>query len=402
MEMPGFFLQRSSGSAVSLRSEADEETMAEQRAHQAAERRAGDKPEARNILLAVIAVILIGWALKATSLITMPLAFAFFVALVVWPVDSLIQQRAPGRLGWLGHLAAMVLVLLAIALFVLGIGFVAQRLVAELPPVLSDLQEKLQQLSMPGSGGSVSSVVRDAVGSPGDGGEPGGGLSGLLLNALRAIVRSMGATLSLVTLIFFFALIMLTEVPTWRGKLRGAWGERERELSNIVAAAGERFRWYLLVRTGLGVVTAVLYGLWLWAFGLELIFVWIVLTFLLSYIPTLGSLIAGLLPFLVALATKDLVTAFLIGAGLLVIEQIIGNFVDPKLQGRELSLSPLVVLMSILVWGYIWGIGGALIAVPMTVLLVICLAHVPSLRAMALMLSGETNYDELEKSVQPD
>jgi AI-2 transport protein TqsA len=235
----------------------------------------------------------------------------------------------------------------------------------------------------------------------GQGGE-GGGALGFVSGVAGSIVRSLGTTLSLMTLIFFFALIMLTEVPTWRSKLSAATGgDMEGDWRETIVSAGQRFRWYLVVRTVVGVATAVLYGAWLLVFGVEFVGVWVVLTFLLSYIPTLGSLISGLLPFLFALATKDLGTAIGVGAGLLVIEQVMGNFVDPKMQGRELSLSPLVILFSLLLWGYLWGIAGTLIAVPITALIVVAFAHVEPLRPIALMLSGSDSYEALDRDVRP-
>ncbi len=156
-----------------------------------------------------------------------------------------------------------------------------------------------------------------------------------------------------------------------------------------------------MVRTILGAITGTLYGLWTWAFGLEFAIVWGLLGFLLNYVPTLGSIVAGTLPVLFAFFTKDIGTALIIAAGLLVIEQVMGNFVDPRLQGKQLSLSPLVVLFSLLVWGWIWGIPGALLAVPLTVLITIVFAHAAGLRKIALVLSDETDMAGLDEHTKP-
>src|SRR5690606_27153103 len=105
--------------------------------------------------------------------------------------------------------------------------------------------------------------------------------------------------------------------------------------------------------------------------GTPLLLVWAVLALLLNFIPTFGSLIAGALPVLFVLGQQDLSTALFVGAGLLIIEQIMGNYVDPKVTGHQLALSPLVVLVSLVLWTWLWGITGALIATPMTMLLAI-------------------------------
>ena len=87
------------------------------------------------------------------------------------------------------------------------------------------------------------------------------------------------------------------------------------------------------------------------------------------------------------------------GLGLLLIEQVMGNYADPKLQGRELSLSPLVILVALMVWSWVWGIAGTLVAVPMTLVMMIVFARVPALRSVALFLSNHRDVDELMRSV---
>lgn len=356
-----------------------------------------DGPSGRAWLIGVITVVLVGWALKATMLVTMPIAFAFFVALVVWPVDGWVRARVPKRLGWLGHVAAMLAILAVILAFVAGLYFVARSVASELPTYADQLRGQLDDLRDGGAEGTLRGALANAIGSAGDGAS---GLVGFVGGFAQRILRSLGTTLSLVVLIFFFALIMLTEAGTWRAKLEAVTaGKLERDWEGGTKKAAESFRWYLWVRTLLAFATAVLYGLWLFVFGVEFVWVWIVLTFLLGYVPTLGSLISGILPFAFALATKDFGTAMIVGAGLFVIEQVMGNYVDPKLQGRELSLSPLVILFSLLLWSYIWGVAGALIAVPMTVLMVIAFARIDALRPVALMLSDATSYDELDENV---
>jgi AI-2 transport protein TqsA len=139
---------------------------------------------------------------------------------------------------------------------------------------------------------------------------------------------------------------------------------------------------------------------WLYLFDVRLLPVWAILTLLLSFIPNLGSVLSGVLPTLYALVTKDFQTALLIGAGLFAIEQVVGNFIDPRLQGRQIAISPLVVLAAILIWGWIWGVAGALLAVPMTIAIMVACAQVPALRPLALILSDQTEEDELLDSLQ--
>jgi AI-2 transport protein TqsA len=205
-------------------------------------------------------------------------------------------------------------------------------------------------------------------------------------------------TAASLVLILFLVLLMLIERPSWRAKL-AAVDRENRTWERSASIAGKQFQRYFLTRLVLGTVTALLYMGWLALFGIDFILVWGLLALLLNFIPTVGSLIAGIFPVLFAFARKDPGTALLVGGGLLVIEQVIGNFVDPKLLGKRLSISPLVILVSLLVWSGIWGIAGALIAVPMTVLLTVAFAEVPALRPVALFLSNERDLEGLEEHV---
>lgn len=134
-----------------------------------------------------------------------------------------------------------------------------------------------------------------------------------------------------------------------------------------------------------GVATAVFAA----AVGLDLALMWGFTTFLLNYIPTLGPLVAVIPPSLFALFQfEGLGRPALVFLGIGAIQFFIGNFVDPKIEGRVLSLSPFVVLFGIVLWGWIWGVFGAFLAVPLTAAIVIVCREFESTRWIAVMLSG--------------
>jgi AI-2 transport protein TqsA len=208
------------------------------------------------------------------------------------------------------------------------------------------------------------------------------------------ILNAAGTTLGALVLVFFLTLLMLIEAPRWREKVAGIpSGPSRQDVMQSLGVIGVRLRRYLLARTILGVVTAILYVTWLWIFGIDLLIVWGLLALLLNYIPTVGSLIAGILPVAYAFVQKDFGTSVAVGVGLLGIEQIMGNFVDPRVQGRQVQLSPLVVLVALMYWSWTWGIAGAFLAVPVTIALTVIAAHVEPLRPVALLLSKETDSE---------
>lgn len=155
----------------------------------------------------------------------------------------------------------------------------------------------------------------------------------------------------------------------------------------------EKVRWFMVIRTVVGIVSGVLATTWLWLLGVDFAVFWGVLFFLLNYVPNIGSIIAGIPPTVLAFVQLGFGWGLLAGGGLIVMEQVMGNFLDPRLQGRTLNVSSLVVLLSVLFWGWIWGVPGALIAVPLTVTLILICANTAALRPIAVLLSGEDEID---------
>jgi AI-2 transport protein TqsA len=196
---------------------------------------------------------------------------------------------------------------------------------------------------------------------------------------------------------------MLIEAPTWRAKLRSAFGpDREEAWLDSIAASAQRFRLYLILRTVIGIVTGALYWLWLTILGVDFALLWGMLAFLLNYIPTFGSLVVFALASVFALIQRGPEIALVAASGLFVFEQAMGNVIEPRVQGHRLSISPLVVLVSLLVWGWIWGITGTLLAVPLTVLMIIAFAHIRALRPLALLLSDADSMRGLGEATRPD
>ena len=124
------------------------------------------------------------------------------------------------------------------------------------------------------------------------------------------------------------------------------------------------------------------------------------LTFLLSFVPNLGSILSGILPTIYAFTTKDIGTAIAVGAGLTLIEQVIGNYIDPRVQGRLVAVSPTVIFAGLLVFAWIWGAPGALLATPVLIAAVIAFTHLDAMRPVALLLSNCGNYEELDGTVR--
>ncbi len=315
-------------------------------------------------LTVVIAVILAGWALHVTASFMVPIVFSIFLALLVAPLDGWVAERVPEKVSWLGHVAAMGAILIALLVFVGLISMAAQQVIERFPFSNGDAGSLLPQF---GSGTDPQDGAADVAAGAGatatEGGLPdlGSGeaasASGeasarfreVFSGALESLVSRLGewasgtamqilgaagTALGAAVLVFFLTLIMLIEAPTWRNKVENVLAaSASRKATDSTAIIADRLRRYLLTRTLLGVVTAALYAGWLWLFGIDLLVVWALLAVLLNFIPTFGSLVAGTLPVIYAFVQKDLGTTLAVGAGIFVIEQVMGNYVDPRVQG---------------------------------------------------------------------
>jgi AI-2 transport protein TqsA len=161
--------------------------------------------------------------------------------------------------------------------------------------------------------------------------------------------------------------------------------------SDLLAAIEARVTRYVLQIVGLSVLTGVLVGGVLAAVGVEFAYVFGFLAFLLNFIPTVGSIIATLLPVPVVLLSSELsltaqVLALAVPAG---IQAVLGAFIQPRVQGEAMELHPVVVLMALLFFGMIWGIVGAILAVPTTAVIKMLLEHYPTTQPLAELLAGK-------------
>lgn len=370
-------------------------------------------------LIALIALVLGLAALRATAAVFIPLVFAVLIALVIAPIDRWVAARLPDRFRWAGYGAALATMLLVVGLFIASLWLAGQQVIAAFPEDSVGVVEMIPGLgdtAAPQPDASAGAGTADPAAAPGDAAAPEpvarlwetfSGASDALIQRVgsfaagiaSSVLGAAGATIGGAVIVIFLTLILLIEAPRWQAKLTTLIGSvHRREVQESAGTIAARLRRYLLVRTVLGLITGLLYAGWLWLFDVDLLLVWGLLAFLLNFIPTFGSLIAGGLAVLYAFMEKDFSTALTVAFGLVVIEQVMGNYVDPRVQGRQIELSALVVLMVVLLWGWIWGAPGAILAVPMTVTTVIVFARIEPLRPIALLLSSARDMDELDES----
>ncbi len=330
-------------------------------------------PPAAARLLSVITVLLVLGALKWSSPVTMPLAFALFIIIVVWPI-----RRWTGR--WLPQPASvtvtLLVLLLVLAVFAAGIYY-SGRQIAEM---------------MTGSDGRLQSVwqsLRDTVRGLGlDLPEPRQAFS-RLAQVLPAVVTGVWGTLGLIALILSLVALGLPAVDGFRQRmLTGLERDHTRAITGTVREVATKVQKYLAAVSIGCILTGLLTTGFAWLVGLDFAILWGIIAFLLNYIPTIGSVIAVIPPTLFALVQFDgWALPLVVWLGLSVIQLVMGTIVTPRLEGRFMKLSPVVVLFSLMLWGWIWGIPGALLAAPLTMTFIIACGQFPATRWIAALLS---------------
>ena len=212
---------------------------------------------------------------------------------------------------------------------------------------------------------------------------------------VRALISGVAGAVAKVAgntgLIVIYVIFLLAEQRTFPRKIEALFPEagRRKEVQIILSDIQKRTQTYIAVKTLLSLVTAVISYVVLVAVGLDLAGFWAFVIFLLAYIPTIGSLLGVIFPALMALLQFGGISEFLIIAvGLGAAQLVIGNVLEPRMMGRSLNLSSLVVIVSLAVWGSLWGVTGMFLSVPITVVLMIILAQFKQTRPIAILLSA--------------
>jgi AI-2 transport protein TqsA len=205
----------------------------------------------------------------------------------------------------------------------------------------------------------------------------------------NAAFNSFSSLMGNALMIVFYVVFLFIEQSNFKAKIRLLFkGKELHTVLDLLHDVENSISQYIGLKTLISLITGVVSYIVLLLFGVESAVFWAFLIFLLNFIPYVGSLAAVVFPFLFSLIqfgefTSPLIMLFLLGS----IQMIIGNLLEPKLMGNLLNISPIVALVSLAFWGWIWGITGMFISVPITVILIIALAKIPKTRPVAILLS---------------
>lgn len=320
----------------------------------------------------ILTIIAVGAVFKLAAPVLMPLGVAIFMIALAWPVKSWLSKHLPNSLSYVGSFTAIILVL---GLFFLAIWLSAAEIIETAPKYQGEIQRfwKATKYELASNGVDTSGKVKLAE----------------VRDAFGLAVANFHETLLYLVIIITYVVLALPEVESWKMRLRTSLGkERSEKMQSTATQWGKSFQNYLVAMLIAGIISAA--GTWIAAYatGLDFALSWGVLAFLMNFIPILGASLMIFPPTIFAFLQFDGTTMpLMVLLSFSTVQLIVGNIIDPKLQGNMLSMSPVVIMFSIALWGFLWGIPGALLAAPLTHGIIIACSHYDRTRWIACLLT---------------
>ena len=336
-------------------------------------------PIARFLVVFAAFVIVVS-GLKMAGPLLVPFLLAVFIAMIVSPLLAWLKSfRVPS-----------VLAILMVVLLLLGVGLILGAVIGssltdfrhEVPAYsqkLSAMSERAQQwLSLRGF--EIDAQQWQNSFDP-----------GAVMKLVGSTLASFGNVMTNAVMILLTVIFILTENIGFGEKLRLARGKgvSAEWLSKFSGSVHS----YLAIKAAISAGTGVIIFIWLTILGVDYAVLWGLLAFLLNFVPTVGSFIAAVPAVLLALVQLGALYAGLSLGGFIVVNLVMGNVIEPRLMGKGLDLSPLVVFVSLVLWGWVLGPVGMLLSIPLTIMIKIALESQHETRWISIMLGG-TNPPE--------
>ncbi len=333
-------------------------------------------PPARGLIVAGALALVIG-LMKLAAPVIAPLLLAVFIAIIATP--ALHWMRRVGMPKW-GALLIITFVLLDIGSL---IALVTTGALEGFRDSLPTYQERFVLLSEQFGGwleGIGVSGSREAIPDLLNPAQAAAVVPLLLANASGIFATGL--------LVLLAVVFILLEAPALPAKLRTAFNLTSDGEARLRGLLGKIKR-YMLIKTLTSLGTAFCIWLLLRLFGVDFAILWAVLAFFLNFVPVVGNILMTVPPTLMALVQSGVQSAVLVAAGILMINVVIGNVLEPRVMGRGLGISTLAIFIALLVWGWLFGTVGMFLAVPLTTTLIMALDASPHTRPIAILLGPE-------------
>jgi predicted PurR-regulated permease PerM len=335
-------------------------------------------PAKTNVVIILAAIVVVIYGMQSASAIIIPFLVATFLALItVRPMLWLQQHRVPTVL-------AALMIVLAILGVIMVVGVVVGRSLAAFTAALPGYQEQLQD-RIDVLIAFIAQYTDDdrSIESLGDLINPGWamGLAAGLLNAVRDVLTN--------TLLITFT---MTKVEAAFGRSASSLEGPRQFLDDLTS--------YLGIKTLVSMVTGLLIWLLTWWIGLDFPQLWGMLAFLLNYVPTIGSIIAAVPAVLLAIVQLGLGEATAVAVSFLAVNITFGNFIEPRLMGYGVGISPLIIFVGLVFWGWVFGPVGMLLSVPLSMSLKLALESDERTRWIAIFIGSQRDAQHAVSSLR--
>lgn len=337
------------------------------------------------LVYSVALALMLGYLLVIGKQILVPILFAIILCYILLESARGIG-RVPGLTRsptWLRHIFTLLAFALVLTLLTSITTENAQALAQRVPEYemrlnvfINDVSERLNLQEQPSW-----TALRNMLGTDIN--------LGQITSRMLGVLASFGTNMFLVLLLAAF---LMLESAGLSAKVTRAFETREQSdaIINIFHKINAQIGQYLAAKTGINLALGFLSWIIMALIGVDFAMFWAVVIGLLNYIPYVGSLMGVLFPTLLSVVQfGDMATTITTAISLTAAQMLMGNIVEPRLLGRLVNLSPFVVLVSLVVWGSLWGIPGAFLAVPMTSICTLILAGFPATRWISILLSSE-------------
>jgi AI-2 transport protein TqsA len=336
-------------------------------------------------LVAFAAVFVILFGVRASASIINPILLAAVITITVLPVPSMLSKR--GLPGWLSLVLSILMVVIILGLVIMTVFFSVSKLATELPTYMATGSAQATEDLSTTEGSQLSIQIGEISRSI------GAVAQGVIEVVLELLVQF---GLALVIFLFMISAAMALPTPSRLGLDPGS------SIIGRVSALTEDVRTYMTTLTVINLLVAIGDTILLWIMGVDFALLWGLLAWFMGYIPSIGFWIALIPPVLLAYAQFGLQQALIVFIAYVVINGGVQNFIQPKMMGDRLKISPVVVFVSLLIWGYLLGGIGAILAVPMTLLVLIIMENFEGTSTVAILMryTGEEKKEERQAAAQ--
>jgi AI-2 transport protein TqsA len=327
------------------------------------------------VFTAALVIIIVGIN-QAQSVLVSFLVAIFLALLGTPPVLWLERKRIPSFIAVSVVLSGMIIILLLVGGLV---GTSLNSFIDALPSYQQRIQEQVAALKtlLAGKGIRVTDKMVLEYINP-----------GAMMSLTARLLAGLGSALSNIVLILLTVAFILFEASSFPVKLRAVLGDPQQSFPQVTKFVDDIER-YMFIKTLMSLSTGILIGLWLFILGVDFPILWGFLAFLLHYVPNVGSIISAVPAVILALVQLGIGYAALTAAGYLAVSFIFGNMVEPRLMGRRLGLSTLVVFLSLIFWGSLLGPVGMVLCIPLTMTLKFVCQNNKGTQWIAILLGPE-------------